>query len=149
MDKSQYQNSNEKSIIDYAICSKTLSKYIMKVLIDDQETYKIKGKNKSDHNTFMIDIEKTINNNKIHPKYLWKINNNTNWNTYKTPIENKIEYNPNQLSRSRTDCVQYSNENQVIPTKYIIIKILKQLDNKSVLPKKNYNKQSKRKIIQK
>ena len=89
MDKSQYQNSNEKSIIDYTICSKTLSKYIMMVLIDDQETYKIKGKNKSDHNTFMIGIEKTIDK--------WKINNNTNWNTYKTPIENKIEYNPQPI----------------------------------------------------
>ena len=46
----------------------------MKVLIDDKETYKIKGKNKSDHNTFIIDIEKAINNNKICPKYSWKIN---------------------------------------------------------------------------
>ena len=44
------KNCNEKSIIDYAICSKTLSKNIMKVLIDDQETCKIKSKNKSDHN---------------------------------------------------------------------------------------------------
>ena len=66
----------------------------MKVLIDDQEIYKIKCKNKSDHNTFIMDIEKTINNNKIHPKYSWKINNNTNWNIYKNTIENKIEYNP-------------------------------------------------------
>ena len=66
----------------------------MKVLIDDQETYKIKGKNKSDHNTFIIEKEKTVNNSKIHPKYSWKINNNTNWNTYKNVIENEIEYNP-------------------------------------------------------
>ena len=72
------KNSNEKSIIDYAVCSKTLLKDFMKVLIDDQETYKIKGKNKSDYNTFIIDIEKTVNNSKIHPKYSWKINNNTN-----------------------------------------------------------------------
>ena len=43
------KNSNEKSIIDYSICSKTLLKNIMKVLIDDQETCKIKGKSKSDH----------------------------------------------------------------------------------------------------
>ena len=50
----------------------------MKVLMDDKETYKIKDKNKSDHNTFIIDIGKTINNNKIHSKYSWKINNDTN-----------------------------------------------------------------------
>ena len=68
------KNSNKKSIIDYAICSKTLSKNIMKVIIDDQETYKIKGKNKS------------LNNNKIRLKY-------SNWNTYKNAIENEIVYN--------------------------------------------------------
>ena len=87
------KNSNKKSIIDYAICSKTLLKEILKVLIGDQETYKIKGRNKSDHNTFIIDIEKTINN-KMHPKHSWNINNNTNWNTYKNAIENRIGYNP-------------------------------------------------------
>ena len=87
------KNSNKKSVKDYAICSKTLLKEILKVLIGDQETYKIKGRNKSDHNTFIIDIEKTINN-KMHPKHSWNINNNTNWNTYKNAIENRIGYNP-------------------------------------------------------
>ena len=42
----------------------------MKVLIDDQETYKMKGPNKSDNNTFIIDIEKTINSNKIQLEYI-------------------------------------------------------------------------------
>ena len=55
----------------------------MKVLINDQETHRIKGKNKSDHNTFIIDIFK------IHPKYSWNINNNTNWNTYKNAMKIK------------------------------------------------------------
>ena len=40
------KNSKEKSLIDYVNCSKTLSKDIMKVLIDEQETYKTKGTNK-------------------------------------------------------------------------------------------------------
>ena len=30
----------------------------------------------------------------MHPKYSWKINNNTNWKAYKNTIENKIECNP-------------------------------------------------------
>ena len=59
-----------------------------------------KSKNKSDHSTFIIDIEKTINNNKIHSKYSWKINKNTNWNTYKKTIENKIEYNPQPITKN-------------------------------------------------
>ena len=82
----------------------------MKVLIDDQETYKIKCKIKSDQNTFIIDIEKTLNNNKIPPKYSQKINNNTNWNTYKNALKTKQNITP-QLSRTRTDCIQYYNEN--------------------------------------
>ena len=30
----------------------------------------------------------------MHPKHSWNINNNTNWNTYKNAIENRIGYNP-------------------------------------------------------
>ena len=75
------KNSNKKSVTDYANCSKTLSKDIMKVIIDDQETYKIKGKNKS------------VNNNKIHPKY-------SDWNTYNNAIENEIEYNPQAIIKN-------------------------------------------------
>ena len=81
--------------MNYRLCNllKTPSKNIMKVL-GDRETYKIKDKDISDHNAFIIDKEKTISNNKIHPRYSWKINNNTNWNIYKNTIENIIEYNP-------------------------------------------------------
>ena len=32
----------------------------MKILMDDQETYKTKRKTKPDHNTFIIGIEKNI-----------------------------------------------------------------------------------------
>ena len=72
----------------------------MKVLTDDQEAYKIKDKNKSDHNAFILDIEKTISNNKIHPKYSWKINNNANWNIHKNTTENKIEYETQPITKN-------------------------------------------------
>ena len=107
------KNSNKKSIIDYAICSKTLSKDIMKVLIDDQETYKIKGKNKSDHNTIIIDIEKTVNNNKIHPKYSQKIIIQIGTHT-KIQLKMKQNITPRQLSRTRTDCTQYNENNRYV-----------------------------------
>ena len=124
----------------------------MKVLIDDTETYKIKDKNKSDQNTFIIDIEKTINSNKIHPKYSWKINNNTNWNTYKNAIENEIEYNhpdnyPDPEQMVYNTAMKTISSTNIRPTKYITTKILKQLVNKSVLLKNNYKKKSKQKII--
>ena len=145
-------NSNKKSVKDYAICSKTLLKEILKVLIGDQETYKIKGRNKSDHNTFIIDIEKTINNNKMHPKYSWKINNNTNWNTCKNAIENKIEYNPpanyQDLEQAlysaamRTIGMYKFNSNQVHNNKNIIT-----ARQQKHTAKKNYNKQSKQKVL--
>ena len=124
----------------------------MKILIDDKETYKIKGKNKSGDNTFIIDIEKTINNNKIHPKYSWKINNNTNWNTYKNAIENEIEYNhpdnyPDPEQMVYNTAMKTISSTNISPTKYITTKILKQLVNKSVLLNNNYKKKSKQKII--
>ena len=116
---------NEKSILDYAICSKSLSKNIMKVLIDDQETYKIKSKNKSDHNTFIIDIEETINNYKIHPKYSWKINNNTNWDAYRNTIECNPPTNYEELEQivyitaMKTIGMYKYNSNQVYKNKNI------------------------------
>ena len=95
---------------------------------------------------------KTINNNKIHPKYSWKINNNTNWNTCKNAIENKIEYKP-PANYQDLEQIVYStamgtigmykfNSNQVHNNKNIIT-----ARQQKHTAKKNYNKQSKQKVL--
>ena len=76
------KNSNEISTIDYAICSKMLSKNIIKVSINDQKV----RQNRLEYNPNRK--RKKINNETIPTprqiKYKWKINYNTNWITYKS-----------------------------------------------------------------
>ena len=86
------QNCNEKSILDYALCTKNLASSIKKVVIDEQEKCKISGKNKSDHNTLIIDITKSLRKFKTKPRLTWRINNKTNWEIYKETINNKLTH---------------------------------------------------------
>ena len=38
-------NQNQKSILDYVICSSPLKYYIQKMIIDEEKNYRLKGKN--------------------------------------------------------------------------------------------------------
>ena len=49
---------NKKSILDYVICSRPLKYYIQ--VIAEEENYRLKGKNQSDHNTIMLTINKKL-----------------------------------------------------------------------------------------
>ena len=53
-------NSEEKSIIDYIITTEGIAKHINELNIDETGTYRIKGKNESDHNTFLLEIDLTV-----------------------------------------------------------------------------------------
>ena len=54
-------NQNQKSILDYVICTSPLLFYIHEMIIDEDENYKLKSKNQSDHNTIMLAINKKLN----------------------------------------------------------------------------------------
>ena len=43
-------NNNEKSIIGYGLCNSKLASMISKVIIDEQQGYKLTGRKYSDHN---------------------------------------------------------------------------------------------------
>ena len=49
---------------------------------DQEENYRIKGKNRSDHNTIMLTISKKLNQEKKKQYKIWKINENTDWKKY-------------------------------------------------------------------
>ena len=49
-------NNNEKSMIDYGLYNSELASMISKVIIDEPQEYKLKGRKYSDNNTFVIDI---------------------------------------------------------------------------------------------
>ena len=64
---------------------------ISKVIIDEPQEYKLKGRKNSDHNTFIIDINNKTNHLERVGKSVWKINQKTDWKKYKVFIQNKIQ----------------------------------------------------------
>lgn len=53
------KNEKEQSIIDYAIVLEKEIQGVEKVIIEVEELFKIRGKSKTDHNTFIIKLKKT------------------------------------------------------------------------------------------
>ena len=67
-------NNNEKSIIDYGLCNSKLASMISKVMMDKPQEYKLKGRQYSDHTTFIMDINTRTKHFQIVGKSVWKIN---------------------------------------------------------------------------
>ena len=86
------KNENEKSIIDYALCTQALYTNINTIIIDEEENYKLNGKSKTDHNSIIIiEIDKSTNAiKKKIDNYQWKINSNTNWTRFRETMQNNI-----------------------------------------------------------
>ena len=70
-------NNNEKSILDYGLCNSKLASMISKVIIDEPQEHKLKGRKYSDHNTFIIDINTKTKHLEMVGKSVWKINGKT------------------------------------------------------------------------
>ena len=88
------KNENEKSIIDYTLCTQALYTNINTIIIDEEENYKLNGKSKTDHNSIIIEINKiTSTVKKRIDNYQWKINSNTNWTRFRETIQNNIANN--------------------------------------------------------
>ena len=51
------KNHNEFSAIDFVLSTQSVEKWIKQIVIDEQGLYKISGKNPTDHNTIIIDME--------------------------------------------------------------------------------------------
>ena len=82
-------NQNEKSILDYVICSSPLKYYIQDMIIDEEENYRLKGKNRSDHNTIILTINKKLNQKNKQNK-IWKINEKTDWKKYEEKLKTEL-----------------------------------------------------------
>ena len=82
-------NQNQKSILDYVICSSPLKYYIQKMIIDEEENYRLKGQNRSDHNTIMLTINKKVNQKNKQNK-IWKINEKTDWKKYEEKLKTEL-----------------------------------------------------------
>ena len=84
-------NNNEKSIIDYGICISKLTSMTSKVIIDEPQEYKLKGRKYSDHNNFIIDIDNKTKHLEMVGKSVWKINEKTDWKKYKELMQTKYK----------------------------------------------------------
>ena len=84
-------NNNEKSIIDYGLCNSKLTSMISRVIQDEPQEYKLKGKKYSDHNTFIIDINTKTKHLEMVGKSVWKINEKTDWRNYKELLQTKYK----------------------------------------------------------
>ena len=85
------KNENEKSIIDYSLCTQALYTNLNTITIDEEKNYKLNGNSKTDHNSIIIKINKSgsMVKKKID-RYQWKINSNTNWNRFRETMQNNV-----------------------------------------------------------
>ncbi len=81
-------NTNEKSIIDYILTTKEISKYKGITTIDEEGQLRIKGKNETDHNTIVTNFK--INNQR-KPEYIerWKKGTKETWEEYNRKFQRK------------------------------------------------------------
>ena len=106
---------NEKSIIDYALCTQALYTNINRIIIDEEENYKLNGKNKTDHNSIIIEVNKSTSTvKKKHDNYQWKINSSTDWTrfgeTMKNGIVNNKQKNYEELEKIITQTELFKQE---------------------------------------
>ena len=69
------KNSNEFSAIDFVLTSERAEPWVKSVLIDEDGLFKVKGKNESDHNTIVIELN-------INGTYYPKTEKTTSWNIH-------------------------------------------------------------------
>ena len=83
------KNKNEKSIIDYILTTKPITKNVTQNIVDEKGTYRISGKVESDHNTMLISVKTNIKKEKEKITRL-KLNNKEGWKQYNTQINEII-----------------------------------------------------------
>ena len=86
------KNQNERSIIDYIIIPEEDSQHVMNIEVDEQETYKIYGENKSDHNTIMMSVNIHTQRNEQSTKR-WKVDNKEGWTNFNKRLEEEDNEN--------------------------------------------------------
>ena len=92
------RHSNQRSILDYLISSKSLTPSITKMTIDDEaEYYRLQGKNRTDHNSIIIDINLQISITEPCPQQVWKLNKESNWHQF-----NSLVYKNNILKNLKS-----------------------------------------------
>ena len=80
------KNPEEKSIIDYIIIPEEDANLVTNIEVDESETYRITGENKSDHNTILL-TTKTTSHTTEEKKTSWKVDNKEGWKKFNLRLE--------------------------------------------------------------
>ena len=68
------KNEDEKSAIDFVVVNDEAEQMVTEMIIDENELYKVKGKNATDHNTICVNMNlKDLNNTKVVKKTDWNL----------------------------------------------------------------------------
>ena len=69
------KNLEEKSAIDFIVCSESIEENIISMSIDEEGLIKIKGKTETDHNTILLNIKvDNIDYFKPQKQVVWRLN---------------------------------------------------------------------------
>ena len=93
------RNKEEKSVLDYALCTKTLTPYITKMTIDEDEHHRLTGKSRTDHNTFLITLATKPQDVHLQPNTPTWQRNNINWDLFSKCMDTslrKLSVNPDK-----------------------------------------------------
>ena len=74
-----WNKKETKSVIDYIVTKKEDEKYVPDNKVDEAESIKIQGTNKSDHNTLCLALQ-IPHTNESTPITRWKLKNEEGWN---------------------------------------------------------------------
>ena len=82
------KNKEEKSIIDYILIQKEDIQNCVDIEVDEQETNKITGENKTDHNTIFMTYD-TRMVTKEERRTTWKLGNKEGWQAFNTALQER------------------------------------------------------------
>ena len=88
-------NPEEKSIIDYIITTEGIANHINEINIDEEGTYRTKGKKESDHNTILMEINISTQKEKKILKR-WNLDNKEGWSEFNEKLKTRYENNDPQ-----------------------------------------------------
>ena len=105
------KNQNEKSIIDYILLTEKLAQNVTEIMVDEEGTYRIKGKSNTDHNTILVEVNMNIEQ-QTEKVARWNLNNKEGWKKYneliKTRVKEKDPINQKELNEIIIDSLKDS-----------------------------------------
>ena len=91
----EWNNKEKKSTVDYILTSRTIAKNVSHTIVDEEGSFRVKGKNDkgSDHNTLLTNIK--VNNPRTKTSTeKWNVNNKPGWKEFNTRMKKVNQIQP-------------------------------------------------------